>query len=94
MTEAQIAPLLQSEGKVAALSKVAQKGERTKEVFKSIKKSIGDSYETIKSSPLAKSEVYKPIEKLKLRKEFVSIKNNLSKTLKPSPEKASCYKIY
>jgi hypothetical protein len=92
MTEAQIAPLLQSEGKVAALSKVAQKGERTKEVFKSIKKSIGDSYETIKSSPLAKT-IYKPIEKLKLRKEFVSIKNNLSKTLKPSPEKEAAIKF-
>lgn len=91
LTEQQIAPLIQSENKLRILSKVSQKGEKTQKVFQSIKQGLGDSYETIKSNPMSQIK-FAPIDKLKLRKEFVSIRNDLSKTLQPSPDKEAAIK--
>lgn len=86
LTEKQITPLIQSEGKAALVSKVARKGSKTKELFTSIKKSLGDSYETIKTSPQAKVKIPNA-EQINLRKEFGNIRNELSKTLAESPDK-------
>lgn len=86
LTEKQIAPLIQSEGKSDVLSKVARKGTKTKERFASIKETLGDSYNTIKSSPQAKVKLPNA-EQINLRKEFGHIRNELSKTLAPSPDK-------
>ena len=86
LTEAQITPLIQGEGKAATLSKVASKGNRTKKAFASIKESLGDSYNTIKNNPQAKKALPNA-EQLNLRKQFGDIRNELSKTLAPSPDR-------
>lgn len=86
LTEKQLTPLIQSEGKAAVVSKVARKGTKTKELFGSIKEKLGDSYNTIKASPQAKVKLPNA-EQISLRKEFGNIRNELSKTLAPSPDK-------
>lgn len=88
LTEELITPLIQSEKKVATLSKVARKGSRTKEVFGKIKEKLGDSYNTIKSSKDAKVNLPNA-DQIKLRRDFGQIRNDLSKTLAPSPDKES-----
>lgn len=84
LKEGQIAPLLQSEGNI--LTKIARKGTRTKNKFASIKESLGDSYNTIKASPQARTKLPNA-EQINIRKEFGQIRNELSKTLAPSPDK-------
>ena len=87
LTESQITPLTKQEGTVTnVLSKLSRKGTRKKKLFNSIKESLGDSYNTIKSSPQAKVKLPNP-EQISLRKEFGNIRNELSKTLAPSPDK-------
>jgi len=88
LSEEQLTPLIQGEKKVATLSKIARKGTKTKELFSSIKETLGDSYSTIKSTKEAKKTI--PIvQQTKLKKEFNSIRDELSKTLAPSPDKES-----
>lgn len=91
LSESQIAPLIQSEGKTAVISKVARKGTKTKKLFSSIKESLGDSYNTIKSSPQANVKIPNQ-QQINLRKEFGEIRNQLSKTLSPSPDKEAAIK--
>lgn len=86
LTEKQITPLVQGEKKVATLSKVARKGTKTKELFASIKQKLGDSYDTIKSSKEAKVNLPRAEQK-SIIKEFSNIRNELLKTLEPSPDK-------
>lgn len=86
LSEAQIAPLINSERKIGLLSKAARKGERTKNAFADVKKALGDSYDAIKSSPDAK-KVLSNADQLNIRREFGNIRNELSKTLAPSPDK-------
>lgn len=86
LTENQITPLIQGESKSSILSKVARKGTKTKELFSSIKESLGDSYNSIKSSPQARVKLPNA-EQIGLRREFGNIRNELSKTLAPSPDK-------
>lgn len=86
LTEKQIAPLIQSERKLATLPKVARKPERTKNQFKSIKDALGDSYDRIKSAPQAKNKLSRS-EQVNLRNRFGDILDDLSKTLAPSPDK-------
>lgn len=86
MSDALITPLIQGEQKAATLSKIASKGERTKKIFGQIKESLGDSYNTIKSSPEAKKALPNSAQ-IKLRKDFGQIRNEMSKTLAPSPDR-------
>jgi hypothetical protein len=92
LTEKQITPLAQSEKKVAALSKVARKGEKTKELFSSIKESLGDSYTNIKSNVSTIKGIGAENESNLLGK-FTNIRNDLSKTLKASPDKEAAIKF-
>ncbi len=86
LTEQMITPLIQGEGKASVLSKLARKGTKTKNLFSSIKEKLGDSYNAIKSSPQAKVKLPNA-EQINLRKEFGNIRNELAKTLAPSPDK-------
>ncbi len=86
LSEELITPLIQGEKKVATLSKVARKGSRTKEIFGKIKEKLGDSYNTIKNQPGAKFSLPNA-DQIKLRRDFSNIRNDLSKTLAPSPDK-------
>lgn len=86
LTEKQIAPLVQGEQKTALLSKVARKGSKTKERFASIKESLGDSYQTIKNQVSTMGQVSSK-DRTSLINNFTDIKNDLSKTLKASPDK-------
>lgn len=86
LSEAQITPLIQGEAKAATLSKVARKGTKTKELFGQIKEKLGDSYNTIKGSKDAKVKLPNA-DQINLRREFGNIRNDLSKTLAPSPDK-------
>lgn len=86
LSEKQITPLIQGEKKAAVLSKISRKGTKTKKLFSSIKEKLGDSYSTIKSSPEAKIKLPNA-DQINLRKEFGNIRNDLSKTLAPSPDK-------
>lgn len=86
LSESQLTPLVQGEGKAALLSKVARKGTRTKELFGSIKEKLGDSYNVIKSSPEAKVKLVNA-DQIALRKGFGQIRNEMMKTLAPSPDK-------
>lgn len=91
LSEKQIAPLVQGEKKVATLSKIARKGTKTKELFSSIKEKLGDSYSVIKSNPEAKIKIPNS-DQINLRKQFGNIRNEMSKTLAPSPEKEAALK--
>lgn len=86
LTEDLITPLIQGETKVSTLGKVAKKGSRTKKKFAQIKEKLGDSYDNIKSSQAAKTKIPNA-EQINLRREFGAIRNDLSKTLAPSPDK-------
>ena len=86
LTEAQITPLVQGEKKVATLAKLAEKGERTKNIFSSIKEKLGDVYGSLKNNPEAKKSLSNASQ-IDLRKKFGNIRNELSKTLAPSPDK-------
>lgn len=92
LSEKQITPLIQSERKAATLSKVARKGEGTKKLFESIKDSLGDSYQTIKNSvknigPISLNN------QNKITRKFTSIRDDLSQTIKASPDKESAIKF-
>lgn len=88
LEEKQIAPLIQSEKKLATISPIARKGEKTKSLFGYIKENLGDSYNRLKSLPEAKKKLPNS-EQINLRREFSEIRNDLSKTLAPSPDKQS-----
>ena len=87
-----ITPLIQSENKAELLSKVSRKGPKTKKLFANIKEKLGDSYETIKSSPEA-GRAIPIVERSNLIDEFNQIRGNLSKTLAPSPDKEAAIKF-
>lgn len=91
LTEKQITPLIQAEGKTALLSKIARKGTKTKKLFASIKDTLGESYNTLKGSPQAKVNIPRT-NKVRLKRDFRNIRNDLSKTLAPSPEKEAAIK--
>lgn len=86
LSEAQIAPLTHRETTTHALSKVARKGKKTTERFDSIKKGLNDSYSNIKANPKSQTKLPNG-EQINLRKDFGQIRNDLSKTLQPSPDK-------
>lgn len=86
LTEKQIAPLVQSENKVATVAPLAKKGTKTKNRFASIKESLGDSYTRIKASPEAQKALTRA-EQHNMSTEFIKVRNELSRTLAPSPEK-------
>lgn len=92
LSEAQITPLIQSEKKISTLSKVAKKGTKTKELFSSIKESLGDSYSNIKKSVSNINSVGQKNNEILLDK-FSSIKNDLQKTLAASPDKEQAIKF-
>lgn len=92
LTEAQITPLMQGEKKVATLSKVARKGTKTKNLFASIKESLGDSYSNIKKS-VSNIKTVGPQNNRILIDRFTDIKNDLQKTLKASPDKEAAIKF-
>lgn len=92
LTEKQITPLIQGERKAATLSKVARKGEKTKKQFASIKESLGDSYQEIKSS-VANMGPIDPVNKMKLDLSFTAIRDDLAKTIKGSPDKEAAVKF-
>lgn len=92
LTEQEITPLIQSEKKVLTLSKIAKKGGKTKELFGAIKDKLGDSYESLKSSPVAKADI-PPKQASSLIRKFVDIETDLAKTLQPSPDKEAAIKF-
>ena len=92
LTEQQITPLVQSEKKIATLSKVARKGEKTKELFSSIKERLGDSYTNIKSR-VSKIKSIGQANESNLIQKFSNIRNDLNKTLKASPDKEAAIKF-
>lgn len=92
LAEKQIAPLIQGEGKVSLLSKVARKGEDTKKLFSSIKESLGDSYQNVKNSVSNLGNVNSANRQI-LETKFTNIRNELSKTVKASPDKEAAIKF-
>lgn len=82
----QTTPLLQSEKKIATLSKAARKGEGTKKLFASIKESLGDSYDNLKKLPESRVKISSSSTS-KIRNRFYDVIDELEKTLEPSPEK-------
>jgi predicted nucleic acid-binding Zn-ribbon protein len=86
LTDAQITPLIQGEKKAATLSKVAKKGEKTRNLFGSIKEKLGDTYSSLKEMPEAK-KILSLDERSSLGKNLTKIEAELSKTLSPSPDK-------
>jgi hypothetical protein len=86
LTERQITPLVQGERKVSTLSKIARKGEKTKQQFSSIQEALGDSYHQIKQNVSHMGQI-DPLNKKKLTLSFEEIKKDLTKTLKGSPDK-------
>jgi len=91
LSEKQLSPLLQNETKISTLSKVARKNEKTKNLFSSIKSSLGDSYDTLKKMPNAQNRIPAQSQSDMIRK-FADIRSDLSRTLNPSPDKASAIK--
>lgn len=92
LSENEITPLVQGEKKISTLSKIARKGGKTKELFGAIKDKLGDSYDSIKSSPLAQERI-SPKQTSSLIRKFVDIETDLGKTLQPSPDKEGAIKF-
>ena len=92
LTEKEITPLVQGERKISTLSKIARKGGKTKELFGSIKEKLGDSYDSLKTSPIAQERI-SPKQTSSLIRKFVDIETDLGKTLQPSPDKESAIKF-
>lgn len=91
LAEKEIAPLLSGEKKVATLAPLSRKGTRTKKVFGEIKEKLSDSYNTVKSSKEAKIKL--PVsDRVNLLKDFTGVRNDLAKTLAPSPDKEAVMK--
>lgn len=88
LTEQQIAPLIQSPKKIAALSKVSRKGEKSRKLFTSIKDKLGDTYSSLKQLPESK-KILSSSDRFSLGNDLSKIEQSLSKTLSPSPEKKS-----
>ena len=78
--------MIQGERKAATLAKIADKAPRYKKLFSSIKEKLGDSYTNLKKSPEAKKALSNA-DQIDLRKQFGDIRNELSKTLAPSPDR-------
>jgi len=92
LSEKQLAPLMHSEKKLATLSNIAKKGEKTKNVLASVKEKLGDSYSNIKES-LAKSGKVSPLIQKETTQKFQKIRNDLGKTLHPSTDKEAAIKF-
>lgn len=92
LSESQITPLIQGERKTSLLSKIARKGEKTKERFVQIKEKLGDSYNTIKNSPPAQKSISSS-NRMKLSDDFLDIHADLSKTLAASPDREAALKF-
>jgi hypothetical protein len=92
LTERELSPLLKSQKEIATLSKIARKGGKTKELFESIKTKLGDSYDNLKKSPGAQSNIA-PKQSSNLIRKFVDIETDLGKTLQPSPDKEAALKF-
>lgn len=86
LSESNIAPLLQSEGKTALVGTLSRKGTRTKKVFANLKESLGDSYGNIKSRVSNLGSVNYANQQI-LETKFRNIRNDMAKTLKASPDK-------
>lgn len=86
LTESQITPLIQSEGKISTIAPFARKSEKTKKLFSEIKQKLGDTYDSLKANPIAKKKL-SIAEQDDIAHKFADIKSNLSKTLAPSPDK-------
>src|SRR6185312_1200202 len=92
LSENQITPLIQSEKKIATIGKIAHKGERTKELFTSIKDTLGNSYDNVKNSVANLGKVNASNSQL-LQNKFTAIRDDLLKTVKASPDKEAAIKF-
>jgi len=92
LTERQITPLIQSEGKISSVGKIAHKGERNKSLFNSIKDTLGNSYDNVKQSLSNLGNVNQANSQL-LQTKFTNIRNDLAKTVKASPDKKEAIKF-
>jgi len=88
LTEKEITPLIQSEKKLATLSKFAHKGEKTRKLFKSLENKLGDSYELIKKDASKLPRISTDSSR-KLYEDFRKIKKDFEKTLAAAPDKKS-----
>lgn len=86
MTEKEIAPLIQSEKKQAALSKYAFKGDNTKEILQGSKKAVGNIYNALSESEVAKKtitpEIYQEMTE-GFKKSFEKIPSEMLKKIAP-----------
>lgn len=86
LTDKELTPLIQGETKTSVLGKVARKTEDTKKQFQSIKSKLGDSYDKLKSEPIATEKLPNNMQ-VDLKKQFSTIRNNLQDTLGVSPDR-------
>lgn len=92
LTESNIAPLLQSEGKTAVIAPISRKGSRVKNVFGDLREKLGESYGNIKDKVSNMGNVNNANRQI-LETKFTNIRNDMSKTLKASPDKEAAIKF-
>lgn len=86
--EREITPLIQGPKKIATLKPLARKGTKTQELFENISNGAGQIYDQIRQMPNAQAAI--PVQSTnRLNTAFQNIRNNLSNTLQPSPDKQS-----
>jgi len=86
LTEQQLTPLIQKEGKLAFLGKFARKGDKQEKLIAGIESTLGDAYEFVKTDAKKLPAIPKE-DSAKLADSFDNIVENLKKTVKPNPEK-------
>lgn len=84
--EREITPLIQGPKKIATLKPLARKGTKTQELFDNISNGAGQIYEQIRQMPNANAAIPRQNTN-RLNTTFQNIRNNLSNTLQPSPDK-------
>lgn len=84
--EREIAPLIQSDAKIATLKPLARKGSKTQQLFEDIQRGSGQIYDQIHQMPGAQNAISRQAATT-LENSLTGIRNNLSNTLQASPDK-------
>lgn len=88
LTERELTPLLQKEGKLKTLGKVARKGKGVQKTLGALETKLGDAYGVIKEDARQLPRI-KFDQSEKLIDKFKEINKDLKATLKASPDKES-----
>jgi len=86
LAEEQIAPLTKDPKTLKRIAKFARKGDKTEKLVFGLKSSLGDAYGTVKESAKNLKKISPEVQRA-ITSDFEKVLGDMSKTLKPPPEK-------